>query len=178
MCNMSNIQQGWTCLWQSKFLHQIVSTHIHSLEPNIYLHLPSTFFMKSWIIIFGAPEVFSNNGERIIGDSFTGICEKKSTLKLKLWDYVSITNQDIGKGSDYSISLSKILINNNRFSPSQLIFRYNTNIQTWYVMHYHYKRNHLYQTLLCIYLRCILLGKYSFSPNLQIKWNLMEFYII
>lgn len=62
--------------------------------------------MKSWIIIFGAPEVFSNNGERIIGDSFTGICEKKSTLKLKLWDYVSITNQDIGKGSDYSISLS------------------------------------------------------------------------
>ena len=32
--------------------------------------------MKYWIVLLGDPEVFSNNGERFIGDSFIDICEK------------------------------------------------------------------------------------------------------
>lgn len=48
---------------------------------------------------------------------------------LKLWDHVSITNQDIGKGSDYSIPLSQILIDSvhhNLFSDTIPTFKHDT----------------------------------------------------
>ena len=108
-------------------------------------------FMKHWIAIFGAPrKIFSDIGGEFIGDSFTEMCEKfnikvQTTPSKSPWSngLCECHNQTLttiilkvkdDTGCDYETALSwalcakNSLINNNGFSPSQLVFGRNTNL--------------------------------------------------
>ena len=107
--------------------------------------------MKHWIAIFGPPKkIFSDNGGEFIGDSFVEICEQfnikfKTTASESPWSngLCERQNQTLTSillkikddvGCDFDTALSWVLcakntlINNNGFSPAQLVFGRNPNL--------------------------------------------------
>ena len=108
-------------------------------------------FMKHWIAIFGAPKtVFLDNGREFIRQSFVEMCEQfnkkiKTTPSESPWSIglCERHNQTLtsilikgkqDRGCDHETALlwalcaKNALINNNGFSPAQLVFGRNKNL--------------------------------------------------
>ena len=110
-------------------------------------------FMKGWISLFGAPrKIFSDNGGEFIGDDFVdmcetfgikisttpsyspwsnGLCERHNqTLTNILLKIREDTKCDWETALAWAINAKNTLINNNGFSPAQLVYGRNPNLPT------------------------------------------------
>ena len=107
-------------------------------------------FIKTWISIFDAPQkIFSDNGGEFISDRFhmcerlnikiqtspsyspwsNGLCERHNqTLTTTLLKIKEDTKCDFDTALAWAVCAKNSLINNNGFSPSQLVFGRNTNL--------------------------------------------------
>ena len=108
-------------------------------------------FIKTWISIFSAPQkIFSDNGGEFISDQFHDVCERfnikiptspsyspwsnglceshNQTLTTTLLKVKEDTKCDFDTALAWAVCAKHSLINNNGFSPSQLVFGRNTNL--------------------------------------------------
>ena len=115
-------------------------------------------FLKCWISLFGAPaKAFSDNGGEFISDDFVTMCERfnikiSTTPSYSPWSNglcerhnQTLTNTILKVKEDtkcdwetalaWAISAKNALVNNNGFSPAQLVFGGNPNIPTTLTSH-------------------------------------------